>query len=397
MTKKRTLSEAAVDILQSSAKTGQEPMHKVDTSVGAPAAAIVDLGGATVQDPSGGNIGQKAAAARSQASAPKGPVVAGEAIKKVDTSPGAPQLTVTAEAKPTMATPSGDAPTANNAVEAKGICGEEVEPTAEEIEQARTARLESVRATMKTLTVDEDVNAIFAGSDLTEEFKTKVKTIFEAAVVARAVLVVEQMEKEIITASEESVAEIKEELETQVDSYLDHMVSEWMTENKVAIESGLRTEISEEFIDGLRSLFLEHNMTIPEESVNVVETLTAEVETLKGKLNESLNNNVELSKRINTAKKDETIAAVCEGLTATQTEKLKTLAEGVEFTTEGEYKAKLDIIRGQYFSNQVNNKVVVTNPVALIESADQPSLEEVKQIDPEMSRYVNAIGKTLKK
>jgi SHS2 domain-containing protein len=396
MTKRRTLAEAAVDVLQSSAKSGQEPMPKVDTSVGAPAAAIVDLGGATHQQPDGGPVGQKASAVRSQMTPPKGPSVGAEGVNKADTS-NQPQLKVSAEVQPAMATPSGNAPTANNAHET-GI-GEEVETepelTAEEIEAARVARLEGIRATMKSISVDEDVSAMFEGSDLSEEFKTKIKTIFEAAVVAKAVLVVEKMEQEILAAAEESVAEIKEQLEGQVDSYLDHMVSEWMEQNKVAVEAGLKTEITEEFIGGLRDLFVEHNMSIPEEQVSVVEALTAQVEELTGKLNETLNNNVELSKRINEAKKVEVIATVCEGLTATQAEKLKTLAEGVDFTTEGEYKGKLSIIREQYFPKVNSQQVAVTSTVVLNEPSEPTAVLVEEHIAPQMQVYTAALSKVV--
>jgi len=387
--KRKTLAEAAIDVLNASGKTGQEPMHSIEKG------EVRNLGGSTTENPAGDPIGQHASDNASHATPPKGPAVGPEERKEIDKA-AQPQTQVSAEVQPTMATPSGKAPLKDGAEEAdhntggaEHVATEEVELTAEEIEAARTARLDLIRNKMKTISCEEDVNAMFAGSELSEEFRNKAKTIFESAVIARAVLVVEQLEKEILEAAEQSVNEVKEEIESQVDAYLDHMVESWMKTNEVAIESGLRTEIVEEFMGGLRELFVEHNLDIPAEKVDVVETLTTQVEELKGKVNEELNKNVELTKKINEAKKVEVIASVCEGLTATQTEKLKTLAEGVEFTTDSEYRGKLSIIREQYFSNKVNKtaSTVVDNstaPEAIVEEVTGP-----------MSAYVSAIKRTV--
>jgi hypothetical protein len=283
-----------------------------------------------------------------------------------------------------MATPSGQAPTAKGADEAAEVTEDVVDAA---------AKRDSIIAHMKTLSVDEDVTAMFAGSDLSEDFKSKAKTIFETAVIARALMVVEKMEQEILEASEEAVKEIQTELEEQVDSYLDHMVNEWMTQNEVAIEKGLKTEITEEFIGALRQLFVEHNMSIPEEQVDVVEQLSLEVESLTTKLNETLNTNVELSKKINEAKKVEIFASVCEGLTATQAEKLKTLTEGVDFVTADDYQGKLKVIREQYFSKQVNK--APASPVALNESAD-PAAADAKEVPVNMQGLVGAMTRFAK-
>jgi len=397
-TKRKTLSEAAVDVLQASAKAGQEPMHRgpergSDPGAVAAAGAVVDLGGATTTKPEGTNIGQVTAAHRSQAAAPKGPAVAGEPMHKgpeKDDTDGAANRGEP-DAEPPLATQSGNADTAPGTGEAADtLYKEETVPTAEEIEAARVARLEGIRETMKSLSVEEDMAAMFAGFELSEDFKTKAKTIFEAAVITRAVMVVEKLEKEILEASEQAVEEIKEELESQVDSYLDHMVEQWMSKNEVAVTSGLKSEITEEFIEDLRNLFVEHNMNIPEEKVDVVEALTAKVEELQAQINETLNTNVELNKKINEAKKTELISAVCEGLTATQVEKFRTLTESVEFTTEGEYREKLNIIRGQYFSNnQVNKKP--QSQIALAESLETPV--ETKEVSGAMARYVEGISR----
>ncbi|MGH7743860.1 MAG: hypothetical protein ACREQ5_03455, partial [Candidatus Dormibacteria bacterium] len=268
-------------------------------------------------------------------------------------------------------------------------------PTAEEIEVNHQERLASIRETMKTISVEEDIKALFAGSNLSEEFKTNAKTIFEAAVVARAVVVVEQIEQDMIAASEAAVNEIREELEGNVDKYLDHMVVEWMEQNQVAIESGLKAELVEEFIDGLRTLFIEHNMNIPEDSVPVVEQLTARVEELQAKLDETLNTNIVLSKSLAKGQKAKTLVTACEGLTATQAEKLKTLAEGVEFTTEGEYAGKVKVIRDQYFSTTV--KVGGKAPAVLVEAADEATAVEGSSLTGSMAAYSETITRTVRK
>lgn len=406
--KKKTLAEAAIDVLQASAKSGQDPMKHVNGEPG-PAAAVVDLGGATSSNPAGDAVGAKASAVRSRATPPKGPAVEGDREpKSLNDKSGA----VDAEndnadntnVKPPSATPSGNAPLKAGAEEGNHNVGggssvrqeETEELTAEEIEAARQARVAAIIETMKSLSVEEDVNAIFTGSELSEETKTKIKTVFEAAVIARAVLVVEKMESEIVAASDAALAEVKEELETQVDSYLDHMVEQWMKSNEVAIESSLRTEIVEDFIGGLRTLFLENSMDVPEEAVPVVEGLAARVEELEGKLNETLNTNVELTAKLNESAKVRAIAVACEGLTATQANKLKTLAEGVEFATEGEYAGKLAIVREQYFPKNGGTKTVAS-PVQLAEAASAEQSVEVTELSGAMAGYVSAISRTVLK
>jgi hypothetical protein len=406
---KRTLREAAIDVLQTSAKQGQEPRHEGALGSSQPAAQIVDLGGATTLDPSGGPVGVKAAAARLQATAPKGPVVAAMPRHEGPLGSPQPQTSVKAEVQPTMATPSGSAPKPNGTEERTSDTGAtktdfetdksgkqfHEELTAEEVAEAEAARKEMIISKIKELSVAEDVAAIFTGSDLSEEFLTRAKTIFEAAVVSRAVIVVEEMEKEIIKASEEAVDEMKVQLESQVDAYLDHMVTEWMTQNTIAIESGLKNEINEEFVSDLRVLFTKHNINIPEEQVNVVESLTQEVDALKAKVNEVLNNNVELNKKLNESKKLDLVSNVCEGLTATQTEKVKTLAEGVQFTTESEYRGKLQIIREQYFPvKTVKAETVTPNSVVINEGTEPATTVEVPA---EMQNYVAALDKTLRR
>ena len=241
--------------------------------------------------------------------------------------------------------------------------------------------------------IKEDMDALLSGENLSEEFVAKASTIFEAAVIARAEEVVAIAEAELMEQFESAVEEIKEDLAAKVDDYLNYMVEEWIKDNEIAIESGLRSEITEEFIDGLRNLFVEHYIDVPSEKVDIVEGLAAKVEELESALNEQIQRGVELNKELNEQKKIEAIYTACEGLTQTQVEKLKSLAENVEFTTEDEFVGKIDTLKESYFK-------------ADIKVADSSSLDEVlveedgeavaKSADPLMETYSKTISKSLK-
>jgi hypothetical protein len=238
----------------------------------------------------------------------------------------------------------------------------------------------------------EDIDALLSGENLSEEFVQRATTIFEAAVLSRVDVIAEEIEAELTEQFEIAVEQIKEDLASKVDNYLNYMVEEWMTENQLAIESGLRAEITEDFISGLRDLFVEHYIDIPAEKVDVVEELAAKVEELESALNEEISNNVELKRELNEQIKIEAIYAVCEGLTQTQVEKMKSLAENVEFTTEEEFAEKLATLRDSYFKADVK----VANKLDLTEGIDVE--EEVKKsvsTDPSMDIYAKTISQTL--
>lgn len=378
----KVLQEAAIDTLQQDAKEGQQPQDHVHDAGADEAAAVHDLGGATTENPAGNSIGQRASelATRARPPGPTPPTAGDETADHLHGDTGAERFPA---AKAATAAQGNPAPLAPNTKEAGDTlyCKED--------EEAHRA---AVLAAIKALPMEEDAAALFAGTDLSEETKTKIRTIFEAAVVARAVKVVEMVESELITASEAAVQEIREELETSVDEYLDTMVEQWKNENEVAITSGLRSEIAEEFITALRELFEAHDISIPENQVNVVEELSAKVEELEAELNESLNNNVTLTAAIAAGTRSKVLSVACEGLTATQADKIKTLAEGVEFTTEGEYADKLKVIREQYFSGN-GGKKAVTQSVVLNES-NEPDAAPGADLSSSMASYVSAIGLT---
>jgi hypothetical protein len=242
--------------------------------------------------------------------------------------------------------------------------------------------------------MDQDVGALLSGENLSEEFKTKATTIFEAAVIARSQAILEEVEEAMYEEFEVSVEEVKEDLSKKLDDYINYMAEEWFKENQLAIEKGLRAEIVEDFIRGMKSLFEEHYIDIPEEKVNVVEELTDKVEELEDSLNEQIQSAVQMKKQINEYKKTEAIHAVCEGLTQTQVEKLKSLAESVDFTTEEEFGRKLETLVDSYFQS----------PIKAIESSALHEAVEVEEdkkptasVDPEIAQYAQIISKSLVK
>jgi DNA-binding ferritin-like protein len=236
----------------------------------------------------------------------------------------------------------------------------------------------------------EDVNALFNGESLSEEFRVKATTIFEAAVQSRVEKIVEDVIADNESILEEAVEGIKAELGTQVDEYLNYVVERWMEDNAVAIESGLRSELTEDFINGLKNLFAEHYIDLPEEKLEVAESLAERVVELEEASAARDEQFVALSKELNEAKKNEAIRKICEGLTEVQVGKMKSLAEGVEFTTEGEFNNKLAVIRENYFPTK---KIVSEVKVSEETSTEQPEVVATGY----MSHYVKAISKSLPK
>lgn len=240
--------------------------------------------------------------------------------------------------------------------------------------------------------VKEDINEVFAGEDLTEEAKEKFSTIFEAAVSARVSLEEARLEEEFEAKLDEAVEEVKEEITTKVDQYLDYVVESWMEDNKLAIESTVRADIAENFMEGLYNLFAESYITVPEEKLDVVGELKAQLEELEAKLDESVNKQLELQSVIDEATMEATFDEVSEGLAATQVEKLRTLAEGIEFTDAESYTKKLDILKSKYFSEkkEVNTGVITEEATEGFSDADKPVAVG------EMANYVSAISRTKK-
>ena len=357
----KTLSESAAEILKSSlASAGKEPAQKLPGEE-------EDLGGATETDPAGGEVGKKAAAS------------VGVAPKPV---------------------PKGDAKSAKTQameeVEAVAESKDEEEDDMEEMDEAALAEAKKkMRMDMVAKhkgSMAEDVNALFNGESLSEDFRVKATTIFEAAVQSRVEKIVEDVVADNDAILAEAVEEIKTDLATQVDEYLNYVVEQWMENNTVAIESGLRAELTQDFINGLKNLFTEHYIDIPEEKLEVAEELAAKVVEMEESVAAYEAAVVDLSEELNAAKKHEAIRKICEGLTEVQVGKMKSLAEGVEFTTEGEFNNKLAVIRENYFPvNKVKSEVKAVQETTVSEETPEVVATGV------MSHYVKAISKSLPK
>ena len=206
----------------------------------------------------------------------------------------------------------------------------------------------------QSIDVEEDVNALLGGEELSEEFKEKAKTIFEAALKSKITEVKEQLEAQYAAALNEEIDEMKVELQERVDSYLEYVADEWLQENELAVERGLKTEMTESFLEGMKSLFEEHYVNIPEEKYDVLSAMTDKLDDMETKLNEQIDKNISLNKRLSESVADGILADVSEGLAATQKEKLASLAEGVEFESEESFKEKLTTLRESYFLSLIH-------------------------------------------
>lgn len=239
--------------------------------------------------------------------------------------------------------------------------------------------------------VKEDIAAMFDGEELTEEFKESASTLFEAALTARMNLETTRLEEEYAEKLSEEVEGLKEEMTTKIDQYLDYVVEQWVEENKLAIETSLRAEIAENFMEGLRNLFAESYISVPDDKVDVLGELQAQIEELEAKLDESINTQLELQSVIDEATKEATFDEVSEGLAATQVEKLRTLAEGLEFGDAETYAKKLNIIKDKYFTE--GKKTVSTGVV--VEEAEELT-EQAAPVPAHMAHYAQAISRTVK-
>jgi len=223
------------------------------------------------------------------------------------------------------------------------------ENTIEEEETTTDAVVAEEEVTTEEIDVEEDVNALLGGEELSEDFKDKAKTIFEAALKSKIAEVKETIEAEHEAKLAEQVAEAKEQLAERVDSYLEYVSEEWMVENELAIEHGLKTELTESFLSGMKGLFEEHYVHIPDDKYDVLETMVEKLDDMETKLNEQIEKNVGLNKRLAESVADGILESVSDGLATTQKEKLSSLSESVEFESEDQYREKLEMLKESYF------------------------------------------------
>jgi hypothetical protein len=262
----------------------------------------------------------------------------------------------------------------------------EVSESEDKKEDEKEVKKETAKDKVKDMDMKEDVAALTDGEELSEEFKAKAATIFEASVKAKLVEEIEKLEGEYETKVAEKVEETKSEIVEKVDAYLNYVVEEWMKENELAIEKGLRAEITEDFIGGLKSLFESHYINVPQEKYDVIEAQTAEIEKLKEEVNQTIEKNVELNQAIGNHVRQDIINDVSSDLAETETEKLKGLAESIEYKDAESFRTSVETLKNSYFpkakaSETESNEVAENNAGSMNES---------------MAAYTAAISKSKK-
>ena len=243
---------------------------------------------------------------------------------------------------------------------------EEVSDEVIEEEEVATDEVVAETAVEETPEVDieEDVNALFGGEDLSEEFKEKAKLVFETALNSKVSEVKEALEAKYQETLEERIAEEKSALSDRVDNYLEYVADEWFSENALAVEQGLKTDMTESFLNGMRSLFEEHYVTIPEEKYDVLESMVEKLDDMETKLNEQIEKNVSLNSRLGESVANGILESVSEGLASTQKEKLASLSESVEFESEESYREKLETLRESYFSSKAKSPAAKSDTIS---------------------------------
>jgi uncharacterized cupredoxin-like copper-binding protein len=234
----------------------------------------------------------------------------------------------------------------------------------------------------------EDVEALINGEDLTEEFKAKAATIFEAAIITRVKQEVTRLEEEFEARLQEEAAKNQEGLVEKVDGYLNYIVEQWFTQNEIALESGMKSEILEGFVSGLKGLFEEHYIDIPEEKFDVLGALEEQNAELQAKLDEQVATNVELSKVINEATRESIIDDALDGLTETDKEKFLGLAEELSFDGVESFEKKVQTIRENYFTNKASTTIVES----VVTDTPIETLTEEKAVDPSIRKYMSALN-----
>ena len=270
----------------------------------------------------------------------------------------------------------------------------EEEATTDEVVSEEETTTDEVVEEEETVeySVEDDINALVEGEELSEDFKAKAATIFEAAINSKVKGIEEQLVASYEEKLVEEVASIKEELKDRVDSYLEYVADEWIAENQLAVESGLKEEMTESFITGMKSLFEEHYVTIPEEKYDVIESMVDKLDEMEGKLNEQIEKNVALNKRLAESVSDVVFAEVTEGLAQTQKDKLAGLVDNVEFESETAYREKLGTLKESYFPTNKAQRNTTENLTEETGSTDYTS-----SVTPSMEAYLKTLTRVSKK
>ena len=268
----------------------------------------------------------------------------------------------------------------------------EEETTTDEVVTEEETTEDEVVAEDK-IDVEEDLNALIAGEELSEEFQDKARTIFEAAIKSKVAEITEGIKSDYEANLVEEVKGIKAELQERLDSYLEYVADEWVAENQLAVEHGLKTEMTESFLEGMKKLFEDHYVTIPEEKYDVIESMVDKLDDMESKLNEQIEKNVALNRRLAESSADVVFADVTEGLAQTQKDKLASLIENVEFESERGYREKLETLKESYFPSHTGT------PTSKSENLTEESGESVyqtKQVSSSMERYLQTMNRVAK-
>ena len=271
---------------------------------------------------------------------------------------------------------------------------EEEEATTDEVVAEEETSEEEVIEEEESYDVEADVAALLEGEELSEEFQSKAKTIFETAIKSKVAEIKEELQESYATALVEELDKIKEGLTERVDGYLEYVADEWMQENALQVEAGLKTEMTESFLEGMKSLFEEHYVTIPEEKYDVLNSMVDKLDEMESKLNEQIDRNVALNRRLAESNADGVFTAVSEGLADTQKEKLATLAENVEFESETDYREKLVTLKESYFPSKTSAPKSTSENLSEEVSTDEVISEETT---PRMQAYLNVLSRAAKK
>ena len=271
----------------------------------------------------------------------------------------------------------------------------EEETTTDEVVAEEETTEEEVVAEEEDYKVDveQDVQALFEGEELSEEFQSKARTIFEAAIKEKVSEIKENLQTAYEQALVEEVASVRDELTERVDAYLEYVADEWIQENQLQVESGLKTEMTESFLEGMKSLFEEHYVSVPEDKYDVLESMVDKLDEMESKLNEQIERNVALNQRLAESNSDVILADVSEGLALSQKEKLASLASNVEFESETDYREKLVKLRESYFPS-TNTSAPSAHSETISEGTQ---VDSPRQVSSAMEAYMQTLGRVAKK
>ena len=374
-----------------------EPMEKLPTSV-VDGQSITDLGGPTPEnytnEPEGPAKLNDAAAPLKQVKdvVNKGAKSADPMQKMADKS-DIPAGEGTTNSRPAK----GDKAEKVPASVVHGQTRKEETEAEEELEVVAEEEISEEEIAVAEFDIEEDVTALLSGEELSEEFQSKARTIFEAAIRNKVAVVKEELQAAYEEKLAEELSAVRSSLSERVDAYLEYVADEWMAENAIAVEHGLRTEMTESFLQGMHSLFSEHYVAVPEERFDVVESMVERLDEMEGKLNEQIERNVALNSRLSEAVSETILSDVSEGLAETQKDKLAALAENVEFDSEVGYREKLESLKESYFSTSRNTTVSTRNSVE--DLTEEVGTSEVKNtnVSDTMMAYLQTLDRVSKK